>query len=1233
MNEWEFTAEAASWINERLSVNPDLPFSRAKCEQRGAGSKKRRDLTLLDKQKRVVLTGEVKLPYAPDGGSPYNAKVVADARAKALRAGVAFFFTWNVNECVLWETRPGKTSWQDQNFRSWEVTKVHKESHLESPMAQHAIAIWIPRFLYDVAAVLLGTVPIGRKSLDEKFIQALESFLQLPIQLTLEEMSERYKGSRFKAELDRWMRDDLGWMISDHPEDVRDNLESASKFACYALLNKLVFYEALVKRFKMDKIPVPDHIDSGEELRLRLEGCFASAKNVTGDYETVFGEEHVSIGNRVPFYSDQAVTHWRDLVNQIHEFDFSKLDCEVIGNIFERLIAPERRKKYGQFYTRVEVVDLINSFCIRTGLEKVMDPACGGGTFLVRAYARKRELMPRRSHGAILSDLFGVDCEQFATHLTTINLATRDLIDEENYPQVVRSDFFNIRPQQAFLSLPNHARSKGLGQVQHRTVEAPPLDAVVGNPPYIRQERIRKDATAAEMAEKPAKGAKGDAGPERGTKEFYLKLALEEGNAHLSGRSDIHCYFWPHAAAFLKNDGFLCFLTSSQWLDVEYGFRLQEWMLCNFEIAAIFESFDEPWFVGARVATTITILRKQSDIEKRMRNVVRFVQLRRPIGDILAHDGTTAGAVQVADEFRDEILGLEMGAANNRYRVRLVQQGDLWKEGVRLGVLMGKSGGSENDMPHGQEGEYFGGKWGVHLRAPDLWFRLLDEFGDRFVPLGEIADIRRGITSGKDCFFFPRDCSKKCLSDYPYPTDVEDAFGVPRRDVESGKVRLVECGEGRGEIRAIESEYLEPEIHSLMEVDGFTVTAADCARQILLVGEKRGKLRGKRVRDYIKWGESKGYHEGSTSKGRATKEREWYDLTGHERGELFWPMAQQYKHAVPTNDHGLLCNHNLFDVSPRSGDSALLAGILNSSWVVLSKFQYGRPVGVEGNLKTEVVDVKMMLVPDPTKTPKRIASRIRAAFEKMKGRKALQFLSERRLREMAYCEAGKERELGKLSDECELDMPDRWELDDAVLEMLGVRSKRRRRELIRALYRYLSEFFEWTRQKEEKAIVNKKTAARRGTARPADIAGQIFDEIMENEGRLLRKYDPGFLDHDKPFDTFEVPKQGNPRVHSDLLNAHGVLFESGKKGPKVLVETKIPAQDELMVFAAKSGVRGFVRLPHEEEECRRLLAEYERFVARRDRRLHELIAERTADETLQEKIFAALLPLVVRGKR
>jgi hypothetical protein len=169
-------------------------------------------------------------------------------------------------------------------------------------------------------------------------------------------------------------------------------------------------------------------------------------------------------------------------------------------------------------------------------------------------------------------------------------------------------------------------------------------------------------------------------------------------------------------------------------------------------------------------------------------------------------------------------------------------------------------------------------------------------------------------------------------------------LGVPRQEVASGQVKLVRCGEGRGEIRPIEAEYLEPELHNLMEIDGFTVSARDCSRLILLLGEKPKEIKEKFVRNYIKWGEEHGFHQGSTCASRATVDRGWYDLTGHKRGAFFWSMSQQYKHAIPANDHNLICNHTLFDISPKGENASTLGGVLNSTWVV-SKFQYGRPVG------------------------------------------------------------------------------------------------------------------------------------------------------------------------------------------------------------------------------------------------------------------------------------------------
>ncbi len=396
MDEWEFTAEVASWINEILKANPGLRFSRAKCEMRGTGSRKRRDLTLLDRDQVVVLTGEVKLPYRADGGSPYNVRLVQNARSKAARAKSPFFFTWNVNQFVLWQTESDEATWKDLDYRSWSVTDVHRDDQLELAPTTHAIKSWLAEFLNEYARILRGELSLGTKRPDERFVDLLDAALRMPIRLNLEDLLSRYSNTRFKAELDRWMREDQGWTISDDPADVQDNLHRGARFACYVLVNKLVFHEALLKRYgaRMDRLTVPSHIETGDDLRVHMEGYFGNAKNVTADYETVFGEDHSSIGNRIPFYADAAVPHWRSLIQQIHDFDFSRLDYDIIGAIFEILIGDDERKKYGQYYTRVEVVNLINSFCIRRGDTTVMDPACGGGTFLVRAYARKRELEP-----------------------------------------------------------------------------------------------------------------------------------------------------------------------------------------------------------------------------------------------------------------------------------------------------------------------------------------------------------------------------------------------------------------------------------------------------------------------------------------------------------------------------------------------------------------------------------------------------------------------------------------------------------------------------------------------------------------------------------------------------------------------------------------------------------------------------------------------------------------------
>ncbi len=1230
MNEWGFTGEVKSWIDQIAKLNTNLPFAGAKVEAVGKGSQKRRDLTLIDRNGEPLLTGEVKLPDAPDGGSPYRSEVVKDAQKKALRAGVRFFFTWNVNECVLWETATAGAGLKDRAYERWIVAAITHRGQLDAAPVQATLHEWLVKFLHDAARILKSGKVGGSRTPDIKFVEALESALTVPIRHTHEALAKLYVTNHsFKRDLDQWMMS-LGWTIISDSDGMQELLERAAKFGCYLFVNKLVFHEALLKKYGKSLAPLnaPPEITTGDDLQMRLQHFFAEAKQVTGDYETIFGDNPKDMGRRIPFYADAAVQGWRGLIEQIHEFDFSKLDYEVVGSIFERLIGPEERHKYGQFYTRVEVVDLINSFCIGSGDAKVLDPACGGGTFLVRAYARKKVKAESRNHRDLLTDLYGIDVSQFAVHLTAMNLATRDLVEDENYPRIGRADFFDVLPDSPFVKLPQKLKSQGLSTKYH-DIRIPPLDAVIANPPYVRQEDIPK-----------AKKKPKDGGPEAGTKEFYSRRVTQMAGAKLSGRSDLHCYFWPHATTFLKKDGMLGFITSSQWLDVEYGFHLQRWLLRNFEILAVLESPVEPWFVGARVATAVTIARRCDGAELRNANTVRFVQLRQPLGELLQSDGTTIGAVLAADSFRDEILQLTEDVSHHRYRARLVNQGDLWRQGVELGRIM-RGGDAESDKSdeqpesgeensQGAVSDYFGGKWGIYLRAPDLWFELQKRFADKFVPLGQLTHIRRGITSGKDGFFFPVDVTEKLLEALPDPVTFEHEYGIPRKQVADGHVKLVMAGEKRGELHRIESEYLEPEIHSLMDVDSFVVDSSQCSKSIFLAPSS-GKLKPY-ARAYVKWAESQGFHRNPTCKSRETGDARWYDLSRLPRPSVILPKIQQYRLIAFLNPESLYQSSSLlglYDLSKLDAD--YFAGLMNSTWGVLPRLLYARGLGNEGNSQLDVYSAKMLPVANSSSAVAR--AKVGAAFNAMTPRKALSFISERRMRQMAFERAGKRAELEHLNELCELDMPDRRALDHAVLELLGIKTKKERDEWINRLYDYLRQFFEETRRKEEQAIVNKNVTKRRGAVSPQDLATQIADELNTQDPLLFRTY-KDFFNESGVGDNWiarDVPPEGVPEFHADMHDV-GVCFMRGKK-QIAFMNLPSEAHAALAVAAIREMRRETVQLPRTEMPCVTLLRDYQAFLHKRDEQLRDAIAQRVADEDVQAAVLSLLLERVRRGAR
>jgi methylase of polypeptide subunit release factors len=1153
------------------------PFSRVTVEARTAGSLRRRDLTVLDRDNRICLTGEAKVPWAADGTSPFVEATVRDARQKAQQTGSEWFFTWNLGELVLWRSSTFNELGGSRGFKSYQFSNnIRRQSDLANPRVQRELRDGIERFFLDFMRLFRGEADLPQRPPDEYFIHAFDSFLINPVLDATQGLLSRDGRPGNRSAIDQWMRDDQGWALVG---DRAELLGRAARFACYAVANKLVFYDALRKRFSdLPRLDVPSEVRTGEQLFGRLLAFFDQARYVTGDYETVFGNVQGDVGSRIPFYDDVVVGPWRQLIDQLDRFDLSRLDYDVIGRIFERLIDPVERHKYGQYYTRPEVVDLINAFAIRSGEEIVLDPGCGGGTFLVRAYVRKKGIAPRLDHSTLLNGIFGTDISPFAAHLSTINLATRDLVEDANYPRVKRSNFFDLRPGGEFLRLPGDG---GREQV----IPVPRFTAVVGNPPYVRQEEIQAE-----------------------DKRRYGRLARSAGLL-ASGRSDLHVYFWAHALTLMAPDARLGFLASSQWLDAEYGFRLQSFLLENFRLEAIVESRDEPWFVGARVATVAAMASREPDPEARDENLVRFVQIQRPIAGLFENDGTSAGALEAAERFRSQVLACHEDTQGDGWRIRVRRQGDLRSAGVRLG-----------ERTRGQP-VYGGGKWGIPLRAPDLWEELLSIGGPNWKPLGEIADVRFGVKSGKDNFFYVADWSSRALDEMAEPSSFETHYGVAREQVSSGRIKLVMTG--TGEVHPIEAQYLVPIVHSLMDIDAFQIESRHCDKLALMVTEPAGEY----VQRYIDWGEHQGFNSGATCAARA-QSRPWYDLTGYREAPVLWSKAHQYRHVAPLNPGNGPVNCNLYTVVPlHEVEPLLVAGVLNSSPVILAKHLYGRPAGVEGNLKTEIVDVDMMLVPDWTQASARIAEKIQSAMGALSERLVMGLLSPRRLRRKSYTERGRVADLAALSDETELDQADRRALDDAVLELLGVRSQAERTRIIDSLYAHLRDYFENVRVKEEEAIDNKRRSARQSTLGVDQIAADVLAQIEQEHPFLLRSYTD--LHADTSGDGMRVPASGEPRVVSDLVTC-GVRFGEGRSSQ--IVTTQNREQAELVEAIARVGPRNrTLFVPSEPSLARELATRLEGLRASRERIVGELVEQRTSDPDLIERSRSRVLSALITG--
>lgn len=688
-----------------------------------APDRKMPDLVIYEsrRSKQVLCLIEAKPPYF-DPFSDIDLK--EPAREKATKRKSKYFATTNFKKLIWYNTEKVNSlkPEEEQIIEKYELSEIENLNDIENYKFSEPIKKAVKVFLYKLLSVHTGKEAEPKLALDDLLIFRIQEKIRvLSTYYTSIIEDKAHKDSNFLKDLKNWFAEqEWSFSLSD------DDFKKAARQTAYLLVNKILFYDLLqIKRpDQLDPLEIPEGLSKGSLLKSHLQGYFNEVLNI--DYETIYTTDFI---DAVAFPNHkEIVKEIKEFVKILKRYDFTNLGFDIIGRIFERIIPEKERHILGQYFTNADVIDLILRFCLKHEDDKVLDPSCGAGTFLVRAYQHKKLMNQRKDHIEILDSLWGNDIAKFPAHLATINLAINDLTKDQNYPNILKEDFFALHVGKDGFEAEGwrKRRAKTLGKEAKEITYPRWFDVIIGNPPYTRQEEI----------------------PDTGVnKEKLIENALTIGDkklADISKRAGIHAYFFVHGTKFLKNEGRFGFIVSSLWMDSDYGKGLQEFFLRYYKIVAIIESKVERWFDDADINTCIIILQKCDNEEERKGNLVRFVSLKKKLQEFIPPIQKIwerqVDRMHAFDSLIRTILGHNAAYENDDLKIFPVTQQLLWEEGY-------------ND----EEEKYIGSNWAKYIRAPEILFYILKDKQKFLVQLQDIVHIRRGFTTGANEFFYLKD--------------------------------------------------------------------------------------------------------------------------------------------------------------------------------------------------------------------------------------------------------------------------------------------------------------------------------------------------------------------------------------------------------------------------------------------------------------------------------------------
>jgi len=336
-----------------------------------------------------------------------------------------------------------------------------------------------------------------------------------------------------------------------------------------------------------------------------------------------------------------------DLPGGLASYDFSILPADVLGAVYEQYLGhmatevkekaqqqerqlalgiipaePEfditakkqKRKERGVYYTPTWVVDYIVEQTVGRYIKehthneilnmRVLDPACGSGSFLIRAYqmlldyhaqvaGRTAPELDMFQRLAILTrNIHGVDLDPQAVEIARLNLLLRAVAKREVLPSLkenvrvgnslISGSEAELRPY--FGDSWEQKRPFNWERVFPDIVARGGFDVVIGNPPYVRIQSLGRDEA-----------------------DYYY-----DKYDSAFGSFDIYVPFIERGLKLLRPGGWLGYITSGKFLKAVYGKRLQALLLRQATVETIVDLSAQRVFAEATTYPTIMIARQGS---------------------------------------------------------------------------------------------------------------------------------------------------------------------------------------------------------------------------------------------------------------------------------------------------------------------------------------------------------------------------------------------------------------------------------------------------------------------------------------------------------------------------------------------------------------------------------------------------------------------------------------------